>query len=69
VLKRMNGAVEEKVRGHWRKTVGSLRSFRHSCVCIAQVMDRAASGYRVPNAAARAPRGDGFNKHGSRRRD
>ena len=71
VLKRMNGAVEEKVMGAFL----ALRQLHHTvhsricCECVAQVMDRAASGYRVPNAAARAPRGDGLNEHGSGRRD
>ena len=65
VLKRMNGAVEEKV-GSGFVPLASLRSFTYSCVCTAQVMDRATGGYRMPDAAARAPRGDGLDEHGNR---
>ncbi|KAI0301445.1 timeless protein-domain-containing protein [Russula brevipes] len=66
VLKRMNSAVEEKVG------VPSPASFllllihvSYRVACTAQVMDRAAGWNRVPDAAARAPRGDGLDGHRS----
>ena len=65
VLKRMNGAVEEKVGGGF-VPLASLRLFTYLCVCIAQVMDRAAGGYRMPDTVARAPRGDGLGEHRNR---
>ena len=66
VLKRMNGAVEEKVGGGLCATCVTPFIHVFVCVCVAQVMDRAAGRYRMPDAATCAPRGDGLDEHGNR---
>jgi len=67
VLKRMNSAVEEKVVSSTASFLLLLIHVSYRVACTAQVMDRAAGWNRVPDAAARAPRGDGLDGHRSGR--